>query len=199
MCPEGVLASLRASTLLNAAQRANRNQGFARWPVGKSVAAATKPAGRARQHWSLPHSPSPASVNVVLDTNVVIAALRSKRGASHAVVQRIRKADGLMLHLSTAVVLEYEEVLLREVVPALGGTDEVAHFLDDLISVSVQHARITPWRPLSIDPDDDSFIELALTADADCIVTFNKSHLRPAEENGIALLTPGELLQQLIS
>ena len=125
-------------------------------------------------------------MNIVSDTNVIVAALRSGNGASHRLVQMVRCGDSVRLHLSAAVVLEYEEVLLRELVP----------FFFSL--VSVRHARIVARRPLSSDPDDDSLLELAFTADADCIVTFNKAHLRPAEDMGIDLLTPSELLQQLV-
>lgn len=136
-------------------------------------------------------------MNIVIDTNVLVAGLRSRAGASNLVLHEVRRAQQLRLHLSTAVVLEYEEVLLREIVPDLASADEVAAFLDDLVAAAVCHARIPSWRPLSGDPDDDSFLELAFTADADCIVTFNKTHLRPAEALGIDLLTPGELLRHL--
>ena len=136
-------------------------------------------------------------MNIVLDTNVIVAALRSRRGASHVVVQRIRAGGDLTLHLSAAVVLEYEEILLREIVPELAGAEDVAAFLDELVAVAVCHSRIEPWRPLSVDPDDDCLMELALTADAEALITFNKAHFRPAEAMGIELLTPGEFLQRL--
>ena len=136
-------------------------------------------------------------MNIVVDTNVIVAALRSRKGASHKLVQMVRRGEILRLHLSAAVVLEYEEVLLRELVPDCFSPEEISAFLDDLILGSVRHARIAAGRPLSSDPDDDSLLELAFTADADCVVTFNKAHLRPAEDIGIDLLTPSELLQQL--
>ena len=136
-------------------------------------------------------------MNIVVDTNVIVAALRSRKGASHKLVQMVRRGEILRLHLSAAVVLEYEEVLLRELVPDCFSPEEISAFLDDLILGSVRHARIAAGRPLSSDPDDDSLLELAFTADADCVVTFNKAHLRPAEDMGIDLLTPSELLQQL--
>jgi len=136
-------------------------------------------------------------MNIVADTNVIVAALRSGKGASHKLVQMVRRGDSVRLHLSAAVVLEYEEVLLRELVPGFFSSAEIGAFLDDLILVSVRHARIVALRPLSSDPDDDSLLELAFTADVDCVVTFNKAHLRPAEDIGIDLLTPSELLQQL--
>jgi putative PIN family toxin of toxin-antitoxin system len=135
--------------------------------------------------------------NIVADTNAIVAALRSGKGASHKLVQMVRREDLVRLHLSAAVVLEYEEVLLRELVPGFFGPEEIGAFLDDLILVSIRHARIVAHRPLSSDPDDDSLLELAFTADVDCVVTFNKAHLRPAEDIGIDLLTPSELLQEL--
>ena len=136
-------------------------------------------------------------MNIVADTNVIVAALRSGKGASHRLLQMVRRGEFVTLHLSAAVVLEYEEVLLRELVPALASRQEITAFLDDLILVSVCHAQIAAWRPLSADPDDDSLLELALTADVDRLVTFNKVHLQPAVDMGIDLLTPSELLQQL--
>lgn len=136
-------------------------------------------------------------MNVVADTNVIVAALRSGKGASHRLLQMARRRDLVTLHPSAAVVLEYEEVLLRELVPDFFSSKEIGAFLDDLILVSVRHARISARRPLSSDPDDDSLLELAFTADVDCIVTFNKAHPRPAKDMGIDLLTPSELLQQL--
>lgn len=136
-------------------------------------------------------------MNLVLDTNVIVAALRSRRGASHAVVQKIRSGSGLTLHLSAAVVLEYEEILQREIVPGLADAEAVSAFLDDLVAIAVCHSRVEPWRPLSVDPDDDCLMELALTADAEAVITFNKAHFTPVETMGIELLTPGELLQGL--
>ena len=60
-------------------------------------------------------------MNIVADTNVIVAALRSGKGASHRLLQMVRRGEFVTLHLSAAVVLEYEEVLLRELVPALAG------------------------------------------------------------------------------
>ena len=106
-------------------------------------------------------------MNIVVDTNVIVAALRSRKGASHKLVQMVRRGDMLRLHLSAAVVLEYEEVLLRKLGPDCFSSAEIGAFLDDLILVSVRHARIVAHRPLSSDPDDDSLLELAFTADVD--------------------------------
>jgi len=136
-------------------------------------------------------------MNVVVDTNVLVAGLRSRRGASHALLQHIRRTGAPKVHLSAAVILEYEEILLREIPSFSADAQGISDFLDDLIATSVCHARIVPRRPLSSDPDDDCFLELALTADVEVIVTFNKAHFLAAESLGIDLLTPGEILREL--
>ena len=75
------------------------------------------------------------TMDVVFDANVIVSGLRSSRGASFCLLQKIRAADpSFRLHLSTAVVLEYEEVLLRDFVPARFRADEISKFLDDLVA-----------------------------------------------------------------
>jgi len=94
------------------------------------------------------------------------------------------------------VVLEYEEVLLRELVPAFYQADQIQLFLDDLVAASTRHAQIEAFRPVSQDPDDDSLIELAITADVQALVTHNVRDFSTIRALGIDLLTPGQLLQR---
>ncbi len=86
---------------------------------------------------------------------------------------------------------------MREIVPAYGTKESVEAFIDEIVAISVRHSRILPRRPLAADPDDDGLAELALTADVDALVTFNKSHFLELPALGIDLLTPGQLLQDL--
>jgi len=137
-------------------------------------------------------------MEIVLDTNVLLAGLRSSRGASHRLLQIIRNGGTCFnYHLSTAVVLEYEEILMRELVPSPYSPGDISRFLDDFVARGIRHASITAWRPISTDPDDDALIELAVTAAADTIVTFNTRHLKFACTHGIILLTPGEILRRI--
>jgi predicted nucleic acid-binding protein len=94
-------------------------------------------------------------------------------------------------------VLEYEEILTRELVSSTYSSDEISSFLDDFVASGIRHASITTLRPVSIDPDDDALIELAVTAAADTIVTFNTRHLKFAYAHGINLLTPGDFLRKM--
>lgn len=136
-------------------------------------------------------------MDIVIDTNVLVAGLRSRNGASNALLHKIREGNAFDLHLSTAAVLEYEEVLVRELVPAYLGNRDILWFLDDLIAASVCHASIRRFRPISNDPDDDCMIELALTADVQVLVTHNKPHFIDLPARGIEVLTPAEILRLL--
>jgi putative PIN family toxin of toxin-antitoxin system len=137
------------------------------------------------------------AMDVVFDANVVVSGLRSSRGASFSLLQMIRTGNpAFRLHLSTAVVLEYEEVLLREFVPGRFCADAISKFLDDLVAASTRHAQVKSLRPVSSDPDDDTLIELAITADVQAVITHNVRHFSKVPGFGIDLLTPGQLLQK---
>jgi putative PIN family toxin of toxin-antitoxin system len=135
-------------------------------------------------------------MDIVIDTILLVAGLRSRKGASNALLHKFREG-AFVLHLSTAAVLEYEEVLVRELVPAYLASRDILWFLDDLIAASVCHASIRRFRPISNDPDDDCMIELALTADVQALVTHNKPHFKELPARGIKVLTPAEILRTL--
>ena len=71
-------------------------------------------------------------MDIVVDTNVLVAGLRSRNGASNALLHKIPDRKGFVLHLSTAAVLEYEEVLVRELVPSLFASRDILWFLDEV-------------------------------------------------------------------
>jgi len=52
-------------------------------------------------------------LQLVMDTNVLIAGLRSKRGASQAVL-RLLNDSRVKFHVSNALLFEYGEVMRRE-------------------------------------------------------------------------------------
>ncbi|MDD5200525.1 MAG: PIN domain-containing protein, partial [Terrimicrobiaceae bacterium] len=91
-------------------------------------------------------------------------------------------------NISNSCVLEYEEVLLREGV----SSPVVEAFLGDLLVRATRIRIPRNFRPLAVDPDDDIFAELAMAANADCVVTFNVRDLLPVTRFGIAVVTPAE-------
>lgn len=138
-------------------------------------------------------------MKVVLDTNVIVAGLRSRSGASYQLLRLIQK-DQLDYLLSVPLVLEYEDVLKRpqnlEVTQLdISNVEQVLNVL----CLRGKEIRIHYlWRPRLSDPKDDMVLELAVNGKADAIVTFNIADFKnQAGAFGIQLLTPGAFLQHL--
>lgn len=136
---------------------------------------------------------------VVLDTNVIIAGLRSKAGASYQLLNSLEQEQFDCL-LSVPLLLEYEAVLKREKIRqatrlSLENTDIV---LDTLCELATETPIFYLWRPKLSDPQDDMVLELAVNGQADAIITFNMNDFGNfPEEFGIKLLTPGQFLHSL--
>ena len=135
-------------------------------------------------------------IQVVLDTNVLYAGLRSRRGASFKLLSLLGKG-AFGVHVSVPLVLEYEEVLLRRRHDLTLTETDVTHFIDDLCRVAGRHEIHFLWRPRLRDPDDEMVLELAVEAGCDAIVTYNKRDFRGVDAFGIDLLTSQELLQEI--
>jgi len=132
-------------------------------------------------------------MNIVLDTNVLVSAMRSSLGASHRLLQRIDQRP-LCLHLSTPLVLEYEDVLKRDNLIAYSDADAV---IDYLCNIAEKHGIFYLWRPILRDPKDDHILELAVKVSA-TIVTWNVKDFVPATTKfGLAVETPREILKRL--
>jgi putative PIN family toxin of toxin-antitoxin system len=137
---------------------------------------------------------------VVLDTNVLVAALRSRDGASNHLLRAVAQRRIVALS-STALFLEYEAVLKRP-------EQRLAHGLDfDKIERALSHlaALCEPvdlefaWRPQLPDPDDELVLAAAVNGRADVIATFNiKDFESGASRFGLKVLTPGQILKGML-
>ena len=131
----------------------------------------------------------------MLNTIVIVAAFRSRRGASNALLRLVDEGHAILL-CSTALFLEYGAVLSRARTRAFAG-----HSLDDVAGiVSALAALCEPVdisfrvRPLLRDPDDEMVIEVALNAPTDAIVTHNVRDFAPARALGVMIANPGEMI-----
>jgi putative PIN family toxin of toxin-antitoxin system len=130
----------------------------------------------------------------VVDTNVVVSALRSSKGASYHLLQLLGDPRWNMV-VSVALLLQYEAVARREAVPLHATLEETDKFIDYLCAASEHQAIYFAWRPQLTDPDDEFVLELAVAAGASHIVTFNQSDFRGAERFGIKVVEPSEFLR----
>lgn len=136
---------------------------------------------------------------LVLDTDVIVAALRSSRGASAALLDRVL-AGRQAIALSAAMVLEYEAVTLRSQHLTAGGISEAdaLRIIDALVAVAIPVKPHFRWRPQLRDPADELVLEAAVNAGAVAIVTFNRRHFVPAAARfGLDVMLPKEILEKI--
>jgi putative PIN family toxin of toxin-antitoxin system len=135
----------------------------------------------------------------VLDTNVLVAALRSERGASRKLL--LSALDGeIRVLASVPLMIEFEAVLTRpEQLAATGLTiGETNDVLDAVAAVAEPIQLHFLWRPRLKDPADEMVLETAVNGRADRLVTFNLRHLKgAAEEFGIRVVTPPEAWKEI--
>ena len=134
-------------------------------------------------------------VQVVMDTNVLIAALRSKYGASFKLLSLV-DSNHFKINLSVPLALEYEEVAKRENQQGAIPDEDIDNILDFLCRVANFHEIFFLWRPYLKDFKDDFVFELAMAAGCDIIITYNKKDFKGVEKFGIRVLTPKEFLEE---
>lgn len=131
-------------------------------------------------------------MRVVIDTNVLLSSLLSRRSASFRLVQRIGPPQFTPV-ISPPLCLEYEDVFRRPGLLAGYSPQDITDFLSQCIECRIHFL----WRPHLPDPKDDSLLELALAGGAPFIITHNTRHFRGAADLGIRAVTPDEFLSIL--
>jgi predicted nucleic acid-binding protein len=136
-----------------------------------------------------------------MDTDALVAAVRSDCGASRVLVTAALERRYEVL-ASVPLMLQYESVLTRpEHLVAAGITEADVQILLDAIAVVATPVRISYlWRPMLPDANDDLVLETAVNGLAKVIVTFNRRHLEPAAARfGVEILAPAEAVRRLES
>ncbi len=134
-----------------------------------------------------------------MDTDAVVAAMRSPSGASAALL--LAALDGrLTLLMSVPLVIEYEAICSRpEHWLAAGLTEQkVGQFLDGLVALAEPVESHFLWRPSLRDPCDEMVLEAAVNGRAKAIVTFNVKDFQAARTKfGLEVLKPSEALRRI--
>ncbi len=133
---------------------------------------------------------------VVIDTNVILSALRSNQGKSFELISQIGTGC-FSFAISVPLILEYEAILKKYLDRSLFSDVDIGSFIDYLCAAGVRTGIFYLWRPYLKDPFDDHVLEVAVNANADTIVTFNKKDFFAAESLGIKIQTPKEFLEEL--
>jgi putative PIN family toxin of toxin-antitoxin system len=133
-------------------------------------------------------------LQIILDTNILVAAFRSKRGATNLLLDKLDDSRW-QVNVSTALLLEYEDVLKRPEMSDFLSASDVDIFLDGLCTISEFNDIYYLWRLLAKDPNDAFILELAVRVNADFIITYNKKDFPAAADFDIKLVTPKEFLE----
>jgi predicted nucleic acid-binding protein len=136
------------------------------------------------------------SPNIVVDTNVFVSSLRSKRGASFRLV-RLIGTGRFEIELSVPLALEYESVG-RRTLPATTLSDADFDDIFNYVCRAARHREIFfTWRPFLPDPKDDMILELAVAAGSATIVTYNDADFRGADQFGVRVIRPQTFLTEI--
>ncbi len=140
-------------------------------------------------------------VRVVLDTSVLVAGFRSRRGASNLLLRHVARGH-LRPLVTTALFLEYEDVLLRaehRLVTQMTEAD-VQGALAALAAAAEPVEVHFRWRPQLADPADELVLEAAVNGRADALVTHNlRDFQRAAGLFALRVITPQECLKEIKS
>jgi putative PIN family toxin of toxin-antitoxin system len=138
---------------------------------------------------------------IVIDTNILVAALWSKTGASNKILSMALGRE-VEIAVSVALALEYEDVLKRAKMreASWASISELDDLLDAILGVATRAAPITiNIRPKLNDADDDMVLECALQSRAQTIVTMNVRDFSIVEKQfGIDIMQPGKFLASLV-
>jgi putative PIN family toxin of toxin-antitoxin system len=131
-------------------------------------------------------------MKIVLDTDVVVAALRSRLGASRSWLHAVLAGEVTLL-LSVPLALQYEAVLTRPEHLARSGARiaDIGTLLDALCAICEPVGISYLWRPVLREPDDEMVLEVAMNGGADRLLTFNERDFRGASRFNMVVERPG--------
>ena len=132
---------------------------------------------------------------IVIDTNVLISSVRSRRGASFRLLSLVGGQE-FEITISVPLLFEYEDALMR-IVPSVMTASDVQDLLDYLCEVADKRHVFYLWRPMLSDPRDDHVLEAAVAGGCDGIVTFDQRDFAGAEQFGVRVMGPKEFLFEI--
>ena len=135
-----------------------------------------------------------SNINVVIDTNVLISALRSKQGASHKLLLLLA-GDAFTPNVSVPLFVEYESVAKRTGLLSGLNSNDINSILDYFLSKSNIRKIFYLWRPFLKDQKDDLVLEVAVESQSEYIITFNTSDFSGCEKFGVKIVTPYEFMK----
>ena len=115
-------------------------------------------------------------MKVVLDTNILLVSV-SPKSAYHWVFQKFINEE-FTLCVTTDILQEYEEIIGNHMGKIVANT--VLQIIENAINVEFV-TKYFRWNLINIDPDDNKFVDCAISSNAKYIVT-NDKHFNVLKE-----------------
>lgn len=125
-------------------------------------------------------------IKAVYDTNVIVSALLSSEGIP-AILVDLAMQQEIRLFLSEEILQEYEGVLVR---PKFGFSKKSVKRFIRLLKTKSKVVKPKSLGFTLKDPGDDKFLECALAAKANYLVTGNTRHFPSSAYKGIQIVSP---------
>lgn len=138
-------------------------------------------------------------LRLVLDTDVIVAAMRSPSGASAALLEAALDQRLKML-ASVPLFFEYDaQCTAPQHWTAAGLSQEQANIFVNGVAVLIEPVKTHfLWRPMLRDPNDEMVLEVAVNGDADAIVTFNLRDYREVPKAfNLEVITPSIAIRRV--
>ena len=139
-------------------------------------------------------------MRAVLDTSVIVSAMRSRHGASNRLLQ-LAFARSFQMLATPALFLEYEDVLGRDEQRAVHGMspERTAAFLIGIAAIIEPVKVYYRWRPQMQDVDDEMVLDAAINGRADVIVTHNRRDFLPAASRfDLRVVSPASFIGEVL-
>lgn len=130
---------------------------------------------------------------IVIDTNVLVSALKSNRCASFKLLSLIDQ-EKFVLNISVSLIFEYEEVLKRNELNIPLSDSDIDNIINYICKIAEKREIFYLWRPYLNDPKDDLILELAVESECDFIITYNTKDFESIDQFGIKAITPKAFL-----
>ncbi|MBM2815475.1 MAG: PilT protein domain protein [Ignavibacteria bacterium] len=128
---------------------------------------------------------------IVIDTNVIVTSMLSKKGASYKLVGIFDKAEKFDINITVPLFFEYEYALKKQNINYLKIEKILGYLAKHANQIDVHYL----WRPYLPDTKDDCVLEAAINSSSQFIITYNKKDFKNVFQLGIKIVNPKEFLE----
>lgn len=138
-------------------------------------------------------------IRAVVDTNVLISALISKKPSYPLQVYHLIKSEDFLLITSPTILEELEDVISRKDLIKLHQRTpkQIQEILKEIVETSLIVPGLVSVEVVKEDPDDDKFIAAAIEGQADYIISGDKPLLNIKEYHGVKIISPADFISKL--